>query len=156
MPGELKSTLDGIVFSHNSAIVSPEQKEKIVAAAAIIDKQVGGTTDDGVRVGSLPARVYVHIAEESQESFANQLQQALTKANFIAPGVENVGAKPHIKIPLQTEIRYFKDEDKAEAQEIANLLKRMNPALQLLDAPRKVGNGKGARPRHFEIWFAKT
>jgi hypothetical protein len=134
---------------------SLSQQAKVNAAAAVIDLQADKVKDNRTSLISLPARVYIQIASEGQRPAARSLQARLRSENYLAPGIENVGSKA--AIPKEIEVRYYRDEEKDEAVRIINLLKNFNPGLPVKSTPQKIpGNGKGTRPRHYEIWFSRT
>ena len=104
---------------------------------------------------NLIPRVYLQISEESQRSIAKSLQGALLNNNFLVPGIENIGNKRAF-IPSKTEVRYYREEELADAMRIMSIIKSQNPGLAVNDTPQKIpGNGKGTRPGHFEVWFSK-
>ena len=156
LPGELESALAGIVVPRADSIKSSQgQQAKINAAAAVIDLQaVTQAQKNNTGVGSLPARVYIQIANEEQRSIAKNLQASLRAENFLAPGVENVGGKA--RTPNEIEVRYYRDEEKEEAVRLINLLKKIDLDAAVKSTPQKIpGTGRGTRPRHYEIWFPK-
>lgn len=155
LPGELESVLEQIVQSTGEPPKSPEDVQRATrdAAAAAIDAfspptmNASKTTVPIAQIATLPPRVYIQIGGESQRGLATTIQTALRQKGFIAPGVENVGAKA----PKTAEIRYFHEEDQAEASQIVQVLKdngvAVNPDPQLLKIK------SAARPRHYEVWF---
>jgi hypothetical protein len=158
LPGELESALEGIVIVHDNdtTAASAVQQAKVNAAAEVIDIQKPPAQGNKTDQTSLPPRVYIQIAAESQRQFAKSLQASLRNENFIAPGIENVGKRVNIRIPGITEIRYYKDEEKPEAVRLVALLKNLKPGLQVNETPQKItGDESGVRPRHYEIWFSK-
>jgi|GEM_PF-4693225 len=105
------------------------------------------------QLNNIAPRVYIQIADESQRPVAKLLQNELSKRNFIAPGVENVG-KLKADIPDKLEVRYYRDEERPEAVEIIQILKTLNIGQALNETPVRIpGNGRGTRPRHYEVWF---
>ncbi|WP_217602371.1 hypothetical protein [Chitinophaga sp. GbtcB8] len=105
------------------------------------------------QLNNIAPRVYIQIADESQRPVAKLLQNELSKRNFIAPGVENV-ARLKANIPDKIEVRYYRDEERGEAAEIIQILKTLNLGPTLNESPVRIpGNGRGTRPRHYEVWF---
>jgi hypothetical protein len=105
---------------------------------------------------NLIPRVYMHISDESQRDIAKALQTTLISQNFNVPGIENVGRKKNYFIPSKTEVRYYREEELADANRIIDMLKSLNAHIPVNDVPVKIaGTGRGTRPGHFEIWFAK-
>jgi len=92
----------------------------------------------------------LHIAEEGQRDPVRHLQSQYIKTGYLAPGIENV-ARRGAKIPQQTEVRYFREEDKDEAAKIA-----MQLAKDGVKAAPVLVQNKTEQPRQFEVWFAKN
>lgn len=106
---------------------------------------------------SLTPRVYIQIAEETQRQIATSVQTTLRNENFTAPGIENVGRKGNIIIPAATEVRYYREEELAQALRLISILKSMNLNVKINETPKKIpGTGRGTRPGHYEIWFSKS
>jgi hypothetical protein len=104
--------------------------------------------------GNLTPRVYIHIANEEQRETAKTLQAILTNENFSVPGIENVGVKPNLFVPLRTEVRYYREEERADALRLLTIIKAQHSSLVVNETPQKIpGTGRGTRPGHFEIWF---
>ena len=154
LPDELDYALNGIVHSTDTINSSKSEQAKINAAAAVIDLGTNSSQANRADISSLPPRVYIQIANESQRASAKSLQSKLLAESFLAPGIENVGAKANM--PNAIEVRYYRSEEKEEASKIIALLKGLNIGLPIMDTPQKIpGDGRGTRPRHYEIWFSK-
>ena len=97
----------------------------------------------------LPARVYVHIAEEGQRKAADAAAARMRAAGFLVPEIENVGRKA----PKPTQLRYFQrgDEQEAELDRIEKALREGGVKVRRQYVPP--ASGTRARPRHFEVWF---
>lgn len=97
----------------------------------------------------LPARVYLHIADEGQRKAADAAAARLRAAGFLVPEIENVGRKA----PKPTQLRFFQrgDEQDAELYQIEKALREGGVEAQRQYVPPT--SGARARPRHFEIWF---
>lgn len=98
----------------------------------------------------LNARVYIQVASSEEAKDVTSLVSLLKTDDVVVPPIEVVGDKAsHLQ---QTEVRYFWDTDKAEAESIATKLQansKYGPVKVFLPAYLK---GK-TRPRHFEIWI---
>jgi len=106
---------------------------------------------------NLRPRVYIHISNETQREGAKSLQSTLLNENFSAPGIENVGIKGNFYIPRQTEVRYYREEELPDAVRLISIIKGLNLGSPINEVPQKIpGSGRGTRPGHFEIWFAKS
>ena len=73
----------------------------------------------------------------------------LETIGVVVPGIENVGPDGS---PSTTQLRYFPDEEKFEAQRLENLLKQTGLSVRL---EQPSGDLSGIRPRHYEVWFAR-
>lgn len=105
------------------------------------------------QLNEIAPRVYIQIANENQRNIAKALQADLISNDFLVPGIENV-AKLHAGIPSKTEVRYYRDEEKDEAINIIKVLQRLHIGDPINEIPQKItGNGRGTRPRHYEVWF---
>ena len=100
-------------------------------------------------------RVYVHIFDEAQRSAAETLTRWITgERRWLAPGIENVAATAERagRTPpagRQTaDVRYFNDEDRGDAQEIAAWFTRAGTPA----AVTQVRNLR-APPGQVEVWF---
>jgi len=95
-------------------------------------------------------QIDLHIADEAQRNPARALQTDYIKGGYVAPGIENV-ARKGAQIPQTTEVRYFRAEDKAEAEKIAAKLAQDGVAAKPIEV-----QSKGEQKRQFEVWFAKN
>jgi hypothetical protein len=161
LPGELESVLVQIV-SENESSGAPVDLATREAAAAVIDiplpEQPKSASVDVAKlaaplaaVAALPARVYLQIGDESQRPVARALQDRLRDAQFIVPGIENVGAKA----PKLPEVRYFRDEDRADAVRIVQAMK--DGGIANVREPQLTPSKPGTvRPRHYEVWLQSS
>jgi hypothetical protein len=153
LPGELESVLAEIVRGGNLSSTSPSDQEKINAAAAVLDLPQKSELENRPDLTSLPPRVYMQIATQTQREMAQSIQTRLRASGFLVPGIENVEGKA--TSPSQTEVRFYRDEDRNEASQVIRILKEAG--LQPKGDPQKVpGGGKGTRPRHYEVWISKS
>ncbi|HMY97961.1 MAG TPA: hypothetical protein PL000_20615 [Anaerolineales bacterium] len=98
---------------------------------------------------SIPARVYLHIGEESLRPVGNAVVQALSQAGLQPMGIENISGKAGV--PNQTQVRFFNDADRPVAESVASLL-----TAQGVKGVVTVNNqGLKAKPGTIEVWFSK-
>lgn len=99
-------------------------------------------------IAASKARVYMHIGEESQRGAAEQTAMNLRSDDVAVPGIE---LRPNS--PRKTEVRYFKSAEHSEAEELANIIRKIWP-----DASAKYIAGyessTAIRPRHYELWIS--
>jgi len=153
LPGELESALIGIVQTSDS-LKSDNQQGKISAAAAIIDINTNTELAAPLQSTSLPPRVYIQIPNESRRELAKSIQRKLKQESFIVPGIENVSGKAGS--PNQTQVRYYRDEERDEALKLINIIKTLDPNLKVSPTPQKIaGHERTTRARHYELWIGK-
>jgi hypothetical protein len=100
---------------------------------------------------TLPARLYIHISEESQRESARQATEALTGHGYIVPGIQNVGSKA----PRDNELRYFRKDDPGmpAPKAIKEILDHATGQQWVERYAAGYENSPNIRPGHFEIWF---
>lgn len=94
-----------------------------------------------------PLTVYIHISEEDQRSRAETIRRELAQLGIRAPGVERVPTR--LK---STEVRYFRPEDRAGAEEVRRLLSQYL-AVGDIRVEFVRGYEDKVRGRQYEIWF---
>ena len=91
--------------------------------------------------------VYLQIADESQRKAVRGLQTDLITSGYVAPGIENV-AKRNAQSPEQTEVRYFRDQDRDTAEGVVKQLAEKGITAKLV--------GKhGTAKKPIEVWLSK-
>ncbi len=103
---------------------------------------------------ALKPRIYIQIANESQRPTGNDIKRMFSKIGFITPGVENVQIVKALA-PINTEVRYYKDDEMQTANEIISKLKEAFPNRYINTKAVKVPKSTTARENHFEIWLAE-
>jgi hypothetical protein len=102
------------------------------------------------------ARVYLQIASENQRPAAQAIQEALTKAGYSVPGIQNVAEKGYI--PDTLEVRYFDEDSKAKAEAILNLLKangaKDGRVSYVIPTANDLRISKDIKS-HFEVWAGR-
>jgi len=97
----------------------------------------------------IPAQVYLHIADESTRPKATAISAALKATGLQPMGIENITGKAIA--PSKTQVRYFNDGDKDDAEAIVNTLRRNG----VDDAAAQRISILKARPGSIELWFGK-
>jgi hypothetical protein len=135
--------------SNSTAVVESAKK-----AAITISANSNVATQVATAIENLPARLFFHIPDESRRgeaaSAARHLKLDINPAHqpYSVEGIESVGPN---RSPSTTQVRYFRIEDAAEAQNIASQL----VALGVRDAKATQTSGK-AIPFQIEVWFGKS
>ncbi len=101
-------------------------------------------------LAKIPAQVFLHIGDESQRAKAQANSRTLEEAGFQPMGIENVAAKGGV-VPSKSQVRFFNDADKANAEAIANLLQHQGVADI---TAQKIA--LKARPGTIEVWLSRS
>jgi|OpeIllAssembly_1097287.scaffolds.fasta_scaffold244209_1 membrane-associated protease RseP (regulator of RpoE activity) len=100
------------------------------------------------RARDLP-RIYIHIRKEEDRSAARSMGDKLKAAGFVVPGIERL-----VDIgPSTSELRYFKNKNKPEAESIIKHLS-LNGVFVTLKYISGYEDSQVIQPRHYELWFA--
>jgi hypothetical protein len=91
--------------------------------------------------------VYVQVArtDEKSQRWANETVQLLHDASILAPGVEKLPAQT---MPKRTQIRYYHEEDRLKAEQLAALVSGVTRGEVLLARPKL-----DAKLGTLEVWF---
>ena len=99
----------------------------------------------------LAARVYFHIRDEQQRPGAEEVRNKLERKglDLVVPGIERLNVGP----TRSSELRFFREADRAEAERIADALRASGMGdLAVKKIPGYEDSPK-MRPRHFELWL---
>jgi hypothetical protein len=120
---------------------NPDLSQSIVSAAET----------NASLAAKLPQRFYIHVADDSQTGLAQQVANALKKAGYLVPGIQQAENAPK----WDNELRYFKrSEDTSIFTDVVSQLRattrrEWHPKYNsLYENSPKVG------PGYFELWFA--
>lgn len=100
-------------------------------------------------LSSLPSRVYIHIPSEQQRNGAKQIQAKLEEQALTVPGIQRVNVAPS-----STELRFFKTNERGEAERIVGILKSAGVDARISDLSDRFNESSAIRQNHFELWFA--
>ena len=105
---------------------------------------------DSVVVRRPPARVFMQIVTSDDRAHADTVGARLAAAGFLMLGVEHVTRAPRLRT---TEVRYYRKDDEAGAQQLLLALRAAGePDAVLLYLGLE--NNPRVRRRQYEIWFA--
>jgi hypothetical protein len=111
------------------------------------------STDDDQAApdASAKPRVYIQIQNDGQRRGADRAIQALKDAQFFVPPIQTLQTGPD-----ETEVRYFRKDEREEAERVARIL--TNASIANAGAKLVAGyeNSKRIRPRHYEVWFGNS
>ena len=152
LPIELTPTLLRIARTDlNSEVALAATTAAISLAEASPD--VADTVKD--QFATIPPRVYFHIQEESDRANANEIEQKLEEhlqqLSLVVPGIELMRAGPG-----STELRFFRSNEREEAEQISDALKSIGVNVRLVDLSAMNLSTTDIRPRHYELWFVKS
>ena len=156
---EEKADLDAVVAQLNARIETLEKEKtdlqdtltwvKKESARPHIQAQITKAIEKS-ETETAP-KIDLHIAAESQREDVRDLRTDYIKDGYVAPGVENV-AKLGAVIPKETEVRYFREEDKEEAAKLAAQLAKKGVNAK----PVEVKQNGNEKARQFEVWFSRN
>ena len=119
-------------------------RQKLEQKIAAIEQEL---SPKPAKTSNIDARAYIHIANEEQRPLAQSIANALREASIIVPGIQFQKSSPS-----QSELRYFRNSEKIEAQGIAATIQAVRPGIEARYIPG-YENSTGIRPRHFELWI---
>jgi hypothetical protein len=115
---------------------------------SILKKEASQVVDASARALNLP-RIFIQIRKEENQSAALAVRAALRTMGFAVPDIDLVDS-----VPSTSELRYFKQEDKTEAEGIVDKLKSQNIQVSLIDKSDSESAKNMLHPRRYELWFA--
>lgn len=114
-------------------------------------------TLDATPVEELPAaRLWFHVRSDRQGVRATRLAatlEAMHETGEIARGIELRPVQTVNFGPSEGQIRYFKEEDEATAQQIADIAGDMGLTLEPVSMVEKFADVDWIEVGHLEIWF---
>jgi hypothetical protein len=144
-PGELLPAIIEIASSDAHEDVADTASDVLQKVAQTGDSQVAAAARKGL--AGLPARVNFHPGAPGARDDRNAAAVAdLSHADVVvAPQAASSAPAPAI-----TELRYFRAEDAASAQQVATKLAARGIRAQLRDLSKSAG-GRPVRPRSFDL-----
>jgi hypothetical protein len=134
-------------------VVQLQRKDAEVLArqvgAQVLAPQVVGPADPQTfHRAKTPLTIFLHISLKDQRSRAQQIQEQLVKMGIKVPGID------FAKGPPVTQVRFFHESDREEAEKIASLLSQ---ALDIGEArPERIRGYNNVPTRRFEVWFSPS
>ncbi|MDD2775737.1 MAG: hypothetical protein PHU06_07270 [Gallionella sp.] len=126
----------------------------------LINKNIGDATQsfDKMRTTALqPAsavQLWVHVRGDSQIALAQEILAQVAKTTFKQQIVEQKPIQKVEAVPPKSQLRYFKKQNQAQAQELFDMLRQLIPELELSDVSSKYEKAGWIRSGHFELWLA--
>ena len=123
-----------------------EAFDSVAPAAAAATLQIAER--DAIAASRDP-RVYIHIIQEGQIPLANQIADLLREDGIRVPESVEV-----VRGPRDSQLRYFHNDDRVEAEEIAaRLLEALNLQFEVVDLTESYDPGV-VPERQYEVWLA--
>lgn len=94
-------------------------------------------------------RIYIHIREEGQRPGARQVAEFLA-GTWTVPGIERLDVGP-----ASTELRYFRRQEQAEAEEIGRAIRSRGVPVEVRYVPGFETSSR-VRLRTYELWFSPS
>src|SRR5215204_1783663 len=151
VPDEL---LAGIVPTLVNVALNDRNPEVSKQAQALVTEVTEKAQDKSLaenvkkNVTNLPARVYIHIRNESARTVAKHIQDTLSENAFNVPGIELMDVGPETN-----EVRFFRRSEEVEANRIQKLLQTVIGRVETKYVPG-FEDSPSMRARHFEVWLA--
>jgi hypothetical protein len=134
------------------AVASTDPRKDVAAtASAALEKvaQTGSDVSPAAQKGlsALPYRVDVHAPPEDPKAAA--ATASLAGGDVVIADQQQTGAQP-----ASSELRYYRPEDAAQAQQIAGRLSKQGITAEVKDFSSAVGQGP-VRPKSFDLVVGK-
>jgi len=128
----------------DSAALDVASRERLLNRVAQLEQELSPRP----AAATISARVYIHIAKEEQRGNAGTVAELLRASAVVVPGIEL-----QVNSPQDSELRYFRQVDKAEAEGLASTVQTVWPNVSARYIPG-YETSTGIRPRHYELWIA--
>jgi hypothetical protein len=148
-------TLVALVLLSNRAMAQSPKSQEL---PRLIDKNVRSAVSASARlsddVKNQAPQLWIHVRNEGQRrevegklGWFRNLQVEGRKLDVRPLQVVAVG-------PLQTQLRFFKSADQAQAQALLAEVKKAVPLVVLQNMSSQYGQATWIDPGHFELWLA--
>jgi hypothetical protein len=94
----------------------------------------------------------VQLCETRQRDPSQAVAKKVVDAGFEVPG----GGRGELvrNCPGRNEIRYFRENERAEAEKLQQVLESQGVKTALVDLSPRYGNSKAIRLRQYELWYS--
>jgi len=103
---------------------------------------------------SKPSRLWIHMRTESQRNVGEEILKAISDTSLGGRRIEKKPLQIVASGPQESELRYFKKEDEAQAAALFAVLRRLIPELKLKDLSREYSHIRWIKTGHFELWLS--
>ncbi len=137
------------------SIIKDSLTKKIPDTKTVANNNATAATEPTAVALPINPRIYLQIANNTQEEQAKKLKSSLTKQGYIVPGIENISkTHPNVNMPVKMEVRYCYTEDTTLAKDIISIIKSQNFSVDVYPAFNKPSIDD--HPKHIEIWFPRN
>lgn len=95
-------------------------------------------------------RVYVHIAQQADRAYAQQVVRDLEEQGFVVPGIEYVESARRLP---DSQVRYFKQADRAEAERLERVVQDSGLSDAKATYLQRYEDDPGVRGNQYELWI---
>lgn len=95
-------------------------------------------------------RVYVHIAQQADRAYAQEVVHELEKQGFVVPGIEYVESAQRLP---DSQVRYFKQSDRAQADRLERVLQDRGMGDAKTTYLRRYEDDASVRGNQYELWI---
>jgi hypothetical protein len=150
-PPELMHVFEDIILSDEESRVNARGAVEVLATAALRNPNIAKNISETIR--QRPPRVFIQIKEESQRPFAKEISDKLMKEGFQVPGIDRVKKQYRL---LESELRFFRPEDRQEAHHITEIIQRHSKLrVKPVDlSSTRLAKSPGIDLRHYELWIS--
>jgi len=99
--------------------------------------------------GTSVPRIYLQYTNPEDMQHAENIRRALQDAGYIVLGIELI-TTARLRV---SDVRFFHDEEKQEAQKIASVLRNAGEQVGGVGTPKGYENSRIVRPNLFEVWL---
>ncbi len=100
------------------------------------------------------ARLWVHVQSDSQKGIGKQILNRVKNAKLEERSIERKPVQLVASGPQESQLRYFKRQDKSEARELFRILRKLIPQLELLDLSSQYERVGWIKSGHYELWVS--
>lgn len=124
----------------------------------VIEQNIKSATSSAGRLAGEPEKgtpqLWIHVRTDAQR---REVQRTLAWFKALQVGGRKVDVPPFQVVtagPQQSQLRYFKPADRAQAQALLAEIRKAVPATVLQDMSSQYLKAAWIEPGHFELWLA--
>ena len=99
-------------------------------------------------------RLWIHVRNRNQEKAVTNIQDWLKDINLDGRAIDLRPLQLVKDGPADSQLRFFKTQDKIEAEKLLRKLQKILPNLHLNDLSRQFGRITWIKAGHYELWFS--